>query len=68
MLLKCCTQDTASLENSAVTTRLEEISFHSIPKLGQCQKMFKLPSCPENPLDRGAWWTTVQGSQKVRHD
>ena len=24
-------------------------------------------SCPENPMDRGAWWATVLGSQKVRH-
>ena len=21
----------------------------------------------ENPMDRGAWWATVQGSHKVRH-
>ena len=23
-------------------------------------------SCPENPVDRGAWWTTVQGVTKSR--
>ena len=22
----------------------------------------------ENSMDRGAWWTTVMGSQRVRHD
>ena len=22
----------------------------------------------ENLVDRGAWWTTVHGSQRVRHD
>ena len=22
----------------------------------------------ENPMDRGAWWTTVHGSQRVGHD
>ena len=22
----------------------------------------------ENPMDRGAWWTTVNGLQRVRHD
>ena len=22
----------------------------------------------ENPMDRGAWWATVLGSQKVRHN
>ena len=27
-----------------------------------------LYSCLENFLDRGAWWATVHGSQRVRHD
>ena len=30
------------LENSAVATRLEKVSFHSNPKERQCQSMFKL--------------------------
>ena len=25
-------------------------------------------SCPENPMDGGAWWATVHGSQRVGHD
>ena len=25
-------------------------------------------SCLENPMDRGAWQDTVQGSQRVRHN
>ena len=33
----------ANLENSAVAKGLEEVSFHSNPKEGQCQRMFKLP-------------------------
>ena len=33
----------ANLENSAVATRLEKISFHSNPKERQCQRMLKLP-------------------------
>ena len=34
------------LENSAVATGLEKVSFHSNPKERQCQRMFKLPhSC-----------------------
>ena len=32
----------ANLENSAVATGLEEISFHSNPKEQQCQRMLKL--------------------------
>ena len=32
----------ANLENSAVATGLEKVSFHSNPKEGQCQRMFKL--------------------------
>ena len=31
----------AKLENSAVATGLEKISFHSNPKEKQCQSMFK---------------------------
>ena len=30
-------------KNSAVATGLEKVSFHSSPKEGQCQRMFKLP-------------------------
>ena len=25
-------------------------------------------SCQDNPVDRGAWWATVVGLQRVRHD
>ena len=32
----------ANLENSAVATGLEKVSFHSNPKEGQCQRIFKL--------------------------
>ena len=24
--------------------------------------------CLENPMDRGAWWATVHGLQRMRHD
>ena len=33
----------ANLENSAVVTGREKVSFHSNPKEKQCQRMFKLP-------------------------
>ena len=33
----------ANLENSAVATGLEKVSFHSNPKERKCQRMFKLP-------------------------
>ena len=33
----------SNLENSAVATVLEEVSFHSNPKEKQCQRMLKLP-------------------------
>ena len=32
----------ANLENSAVATGPEKVSFHSNPKEGQCQRMLKL--------------------------
>ena len=33
----------AHLENSAVATGLEKVSFHFNPKERQCQRMLKLP-------------------------
>ena len=33
----------ANLENSAVVTGLEKVSFHPNPKENQCQRMLKLP-------------------------
>ena len=33
----------SNLENSAVVTGLEKVSFHSSPKERQCQRMLKLP-------------------------
>ena len=43
----CCESATlnvpVNLENSAVATGLEKVSFHSNPKERQCQRMFKLP-------------------------
>ena len=33
----------ANLENSAVATGLEKVSFHSSLKEGLCQRMFNLP-------------------------
>jgi len=41
MLLKCCTQHASKLGNWAVTTRLENVSFHLNFKEGQCKRMFK---------------------------
>ena len=42
MMLKCCINIPANLENSAVATGLEKVSFHSIPKERQCQRILKL--------------------------
>ena len=36
------TQYASKFENSAVTSGLEKVSFHSNPKEGQCERMFKL--------------------------
>ena len=33
----------ANLDNSAVATGLEKVSFHSNPKERQCKRMLKLP-------------------------
>ena len=34
---------------------------------GECDNPLQY-YCLENTMDRGTWWTTVYGSQKVRHD
>ena len=45
----------ANLENSAVATGLEKVSFHSNPKEGECQRMFKLPqNCTHLTWDQGS--------------
>ena len=38
-----CISLMSNLENSAVATGLEKVSFHSNPKERQCQTMLKLP-------------------------
>ena len=45
---RCCCESaalnmSANLENSAVATGLEKVSFHSNPKERQCRRMLKLP-------------------------
>ena len=44
----------------------------SIPELGQIPwegHSYPLQySCLENSIDRGAWWASVHGSQRIRHD
>ena len=44
----------ANLENSAVATGLEEVSFHSNPKERQCQRMLKLSLSQEDSPEGGA--------------
>ena len=43
ILLKCCTQYARKFGNSAVTTGLAKVKYHSNLKEGLCQRMFKLP-------------------------
>ena len=43
----------ANLENSAVATGLENVRFHSNPKEGQCQRMFKPHSCSHFTCQQG---------------
>ena len=44
----------ANLENSAVATGLEKVSFHSNPKEGQCLRRFKLlHNCPHFTYQQG---------------
>ena len=43
----------ANLENSAVATGLEKVSFHSDSKERQCQRMFKLYAGQEATVRTG---------------
>ena len=49
----------SNLENSAVATELEKVSFHSNPKERQCQRMFKLP---HNYTHLTHWQSNAQNS------
>ena len=42
----------------------------SIPGLERSleKEMTTHSSIPGNPMDRGAWWATVRGCQRVQHD
>ena len=71
-----------NLENSAVATGLEKVSFHSNPKERQCQRMLKLPhNCthlkwqptpvflPGESQGRGSLLgCRLMGSHRVGHD
>ena len=43
VLLKCCTQYTSKFGKYSTGHRTGKVSYHSNPKEGQCQRMFKLP-------------------------
>ena len=57
MLLKCCTQYVSKFVKLRLATGLEMVSFHSNPKEGQFQKIFKL-------LDSFTHFTCQQCSAK----
>ena len=64
LLLQCCTQYASKFGNSAMAIELENVSFHSNPREGQCQRMFKLlhncihftcqQSHPQNPSSQAS--------------
>ena len=49
-----------NLENSAVATELEKVSFHSNPQKGQCQRKFKLPDTCTHSHARKAMFEILQ--------
>ena len=47
----------------------ERLHFHfSLSYIGEGNGNPLQCSCLENPMDRGDWWATVHGSQRVQHD
>jgi len=60
VLLKCCIQTPANLENSAIATALEKVSFHSNPKERQSHKKKKKKERKKgNPKECSNCCTTV---------
>ena len=58
----------ANLENSAVATGLEKVSFHSNPKERQCQRMFKLlHNCTHLTCQQSNAHITQKRAQKWIH-
>ena len=47
-------------------TQVQSLSQEDAPGGGNCNPLQY--SCLENPMDGGAWWATVHGSQRVGHD
>ena len=51
-----------NVENSAVATGLEKVSFHSNPKERQCKRIFKLPhsythlTCKQGNAEKFSKW------------
>ena len=55
-----------------------KVSVYNVRDLGSIPGLGRFPgegngnplqsSCLENPMDRGAWWATVHGVARVRHD
>src|SRR5574337_770885 len=59
----------ANLENSAVATGLEKVSFHSNPKERQCQRMIKLPHNCTLPYTSKITFRILQARpQHVNHE
>ena len=60
----------ANLENSAVATGLEKVSFHSNPKERQCQRTFKLPHSCTHPTASKVMLKILQArlQQYVNHE
>ena len=61
----------ANLENSAVATGMEKVSFHSNPKERQCQRMLNaksLQSCPTlcDPIDGSLPGSPIPGILQAR--
>ena len=47
---------------------LKELGTSSFKTVGEGNGNPLQCPCLENPMDKGAWWATVHGSQRIRHE
>ena len=56
------------LQQSGLTVQVSNLCLSIVACEIIFPPLYKLVTCLENPMDGGAWWAAVHGSQRVGHD